>query len=271
MNASTTNDRVSITVEGGVADVRLTRAEKRNAFDDAMFEGVNAAIAELAANPAVRVVVVSGEGPCFSAGLDLSNFGKMASGDFKSGESIVALPRTPTGANRGQQVSFGWRDLPVPVIMAVHGVALGAGFQLALGGDFRFVTPDTKMSAFEMNWGLTPDMGAFPILRELVRADVARDLVYSARIVEGEEALAIGLATRVCADPRAEALAYAHEIAGKNPDAIKAAKRIFNMGFDATVADLLKAESEEIGALIGSPNQKEAVSARLEKRAANYA
>ena len=265
------NDRVSITIEGGIADVRLTRAEKRNAFDDAMFAGINEAIAEIAANPAVRVVVVSGEGPCFSAGLDLSSFGKMVSGEFKSGAAIVDLPRTETGANRGQQVSYGWRDLAVPVIMAVHGVALGAGFQLMLGGDFRFVTADAKLSAFEMNWGLIPDMGAFPILRELVRADVARDLVYSARIVEGEEALAIGLATRVCADPRAEALAYAREIAGKNPDAIKAAKRIFNMGADSSTLDMLKAESREIGALIGSPNQSEAVKARLEKREAQYA
>jgi enoyl-CoA hydratase/carnithine racemase len=195
----------------------------------------------------------------------------MVSGEFKGGEAIVDLPRSARGANRGQQVSYGWRDLPVPVIVAVHGVALGAGFQLALGGDFRFVTPDSKMSAFEMNWGLIPDMGAFPILRELVRADVARDLVYSARIVEGEEALAIGLASRVCADPRAEALAYAREIAGKNPDAIRAAKRIFNMGADATEAEMLMAESREMGALIGSPNQSEAVKARLEKREAQYA
>lgn len=265
------NDRVSITIEGGVADVRLTRADKRNAFDDAMFAGINEAIAEIDGNPAVRAVVVSGEGPCLSAGLDLSSFGKMVSGEFKGGEAIVDLPRSARGANRGQQVSYGWRDLPVPVIVAVHGVALGAGFQLALGGDFRFVTPDSKMSAFEMNWGLIPDMGAFPILRELVRADVARDLIYSARIVEGEEALAIGLASRVCADPRAEALAYAREIAGKNPDAIRAAKRIFNMAADATVAEMLMAESREMGALIGSPNQSEAVKARLEKREAQYA
>ncbi|MCW1383163.1 crotonase/enoyl-CoA hydratase family protein [Novosphingobium sp. KCTC 2891] len=265
------NDRVSITIEGGVADVRLTRADKRNAFDDAMFEGINAAIAAVAADNAVRVVVVSGDGPCFSAGLDLTSFGKMVSGEFKGGSAIVDLPRSKTGANRGQQVSYGWRDLPVPVIAAVHGVALGAGFQLALGADFRFVAPDAKMSAFEMNWGLIPDMGAFPILRELVRADVARDLVYSARIVEGEEALAIGLASRVCADPRAEALAYAREIAGKNPDAIRAAKRIFNMGADSSTAELLMAESREMGALIGSPNQSEAVKARLEKREAQYA
>ncbi|MGQ5702213.1 crotonase/enoyl-CoA hydratase family protein [Sandaracinobacteroides sp. A072] len=264
------NDRVTISVADGIADVRLNRADKRNAFDDAMFEGVNEAVAALAGDGSVRVVVLSGEGPCFSSGLDLSSFGKMVSGEFKGGDSIVNLPRTGTGANRGQQVSFGWRDLPVPVIAAVHGVALGAGFQLALGADFRFVTPDVKLSAFEMNWGLIPDMGAFPILRELVRADVARELIYTGRTVEGAEALAIGLASRVCADPRAEALAFAREIADKNPDAVKAAKRIFNRSSDASVAELLMAESVEMGALIGSPNQKEAVMARLEKRAPRF-
>ena len=215
-------------------------------------------------------MVISGDGLCFSAGLDTSKFGAMVTGEVRGGDRILSMERGSNGANRGQQVSMGWRAVPVPVIAAVHGVALGAGFQLALGADLRFVTPDAKFSAFEINWGLVPDMGAFPLLRELMRADIARDLVFSGRLVEGTEALQIGLATRVCADPRAEALAYARDLAGKNPDALKAAKRLFNMGLDSSVAETLLAESQEMAALMGAPNQLEAVRARMEKRAAQF-
>ena len=261
------SDRVSIAVENGVADVRLARPEKMNAFDDAMFEGVNGAIDELSKLKGLRCVVLSGEGRGFCAGLDLSNFGKMASGERKGGAGIVDTPRYANGANRAQQVSFGWRDLPVPVIAAVHGVALGAGFQLALGADLRFVAPDARLSAFEMNWGLIPDMGAFPLMKELMRADIVRDLVYTGRMVEGTEAVQIGLATRLCDDARADALAYAQGIANSSPDAIRAAKRLLNFSAEAEYRDALKAESKEMSALIGAPNQIEAVNARLEKRA----
>ncbi|WP_338465552.1 crotonase/enoyl-CoA hydratase family protein [Novosphingobium sp. ZN18A2] len=261
------NDRVSISFANGVADVRLARPDKMNAFDDAMFEGVNRAIEELAGLSGLRCVVLSGEGRAFCAGLDLSNFGKMASGERKGGDAITNLPRYANGANRGQQVSFGWRDLPVPVIAAVHGVALGAGFQLSLGADMRFVTPDVRLSAFEMNWGLVPDMGAFPLLKELVRADIARDLVYSGRMVEGPEAVEIGLATRLCDDPLADALEYAKGIANTNPDAIRAAKRLLNLSAEGDYKDILVAESKEMAALMGSPNQIEAVNARVGKRA----
>jgi len=265
------NDRVSISFANGVADVRLARPDKMNAFDDAMFEGVNQAIEDLSNLAGLRCVVLSGEGRAFCAGLDLSNFGKMASGERVGGDRITSLPRYANGANRGQQVSFGWRDLPVPVIAAVHGVALGAGFQLALGADMRFVSADARLSAFEINWGLVPDMGAFPLLRELVRSDVARDLVYSGRTVEGTEAVEIGLATRVCEDPLAEALEYANGIANTNPDAVRAAKRLLNLSAEADYKDVLVAESREMAALMGSPNQIEAVNARVAKRVAAFA
>ncbi|MBZ6377854.1 enoyl-CoA hydratase [Pacificimonas flava] len=261
------SERVSLAVESGVADVRLARPDKMNAFDDAMFDAVNSAIDELSKMTALRCVVLSGEGRGFCAGLDLSNFGKMASGERKGGSGIVDTPRYANGANRAQQVSFGWRDLPVPVVAAVHGVALGAGFQLALGADLRFVAHSARLSAFEMNWGLVPDMGAFPLMKELMRADVVRDLVYTGRMVEGGEAVEIGLATRLCDDPRAEALEYARAIANSSPDAIRAAKRLLNLSAEAEHRDILEAESEEMSALIGSPNQIEAVNARMEKRA----
>lgn len=268
------NDRVSISVEAGVADVRLIRADKMNAFDDAMFAGILKAGAALAATPGLRAVVLSGEGKAFCAGLDMGKFSEMAGSKAgKSGatESIVTSTRTPGGANRAQQVVLLWRELAVPVIAAVHGVAFGAGFQLALGADLRFATADARFSAMETSWGLVPDMAAIPLMRGLVRDDIARDLVYTGRVVGGDEAATIGLVTRICADPLADALAYGRELAQRNPHAIRAAKRLLNMAQDAELSSILHAESDEIGKLIGSPNQVEAVHSRIDKRAAQFA
>lgn len=264
------NDRVSIAVIDGVADVRLSRPDKMNAFDDAMFAGILAAGTKLADTAGLRAVVLSGEGRAFCAGLDMGKFSEMASGDGGSSGSIVTSTRTPGGANRAQQVVMLWRELAVPVIAAVHGVAFGAGFQLALGADLRFATADARFSAMETSWGLVPDMAAIPLMRGLVRDDVARDLVYSGRIVGGTEAAAIGLVTRVCADPHAEAMAYAKDLTQRNPDAIRAAKRLLNMALDETQAAILQAESDEITKLIGSPNQIEAVLSRMQKRAGQF-
>ena len=264
------SDRIQVEMTGGVADVRLVRADKMNALDDAMFTALVETGERLKADKSVRAVVLSGEGRAFCAGLDMGNFGKMASGERKAG-GVVATPRTQAGANRAQQAVYVWREIPVPVIAAVHGVAFGGGFQLTLGPDLRFVAPDTKMSVMEIKWGLVPDMAGLVLMRQLVRDDVARELTYSGRVFTGEEALSLGLATRVCADPRAEALAFAAEIAGKSPDAIRAGKRLFNLAAEADAQTIFKAETDEQVALIGSPNQIEAVMANMQKRAPNFA
>ena len=261
------NDRVTIDIQDGVADVRLVRTDKMNALDDAMFAALIAAGERLKAEKGVRAVVLSGEGRAFCAGLDMGNFGKMASGERSGGTGLVDTPRTGSGANRAQNAVMVWRDIPVPVIAAVHGVALGGGFQLTLGADMRFVAPDTKMAVLEIKWGLVPDMAGIALLRGLVRDDIARDLTYTGRVFTGEEALGLGIATRVCADPRAEALEAAREIAGKNPAAIRANKRLLNLMVDGDQHAILKAESVEQTALIGSPGNIEAVMANMEKRA----
>lgn len=261
-------DRITVEITDGVADVRLVRADKMNALDDAMFSALIDTGEQLKAEKGVRAVVLSGEGRAFCAGLDTSSFAGMAGGG--GSDRLVGTPRTPGGANRAQQAVMVWREVPVPVIAAVHGVAFGGGFQLALAADLRFVAADARMSVMEIKWGLVPDMAGIVLLRGLVRDDQFRDLTYSGRIFDGTEALELGIATRVSADPRAEALAYAADIAGKSPDAIRAAKRLLNLPASATVAEILLAESVEQTALIGSPNQIEAVMANLEKRAPRF-
>ncbi|HEX7945182.1 MAG TPA: crotonase/enoyl-CoA hydratase family protein [Phenylobacterium sp.] len=268
------NDRISVDIQGGVADVRLIRVDKMNALDNAMFEALIQTGERLKGEKGLRAVVLSGEGRAFCAGLDTSNFAAMASGERGGGQgsagALVTANRTAGGSNRAQHAVMVWREIPVPVIAAVHGVAFGGGYQLQLSADLRFVRPDAKLSVLEIKWGLIPDMAGMALLRGLVRDDVARELTYSGRIFSGEEALAMGLATRVCEDPREEALAFAREVAGKNPDAIRAGKRLLNLMADGDQHAILVEESVEQTALIGSPNQVEAVRASLEKRAPNF-
>jgi enoyl-CoA hydratase/carnithine racemase len=264
---------VTVEIADGVADVRLVRVDKMNALDDAMFSALIETGERLKTEAGVRAVVLSGEGRAFCAGLDMGSFAAMASGERNRDTSAALLTpkRTPGGANRAQQACMVWREIPVPVIAAVHGVAFGGGFQLALGADLRFVAADVKLAVLEIKWGLIPDMAGMVLMRGLVRDDVARELTYTGRIFGGEEAVQMGLATRVCADPRAEALALAAEIAGKNPQAIRAGKRLLNLMGEGDQHAILLAESQEQGALIGSANQVEAVMANLQKRSPQFA
>src|SRR3974390_3643956 len=120
-------DRLSVKIEGGIADVRLARAEKLNAFDDAMFAALVAMGERLKEEKNVRAVVLSGEGRAFSARLDMDNFAKMASGERRGGKGIITEGRTCGGANRAQQAVMVWRGRPGPGIAAVHGVAFWGG------------------------------------------------------------------------------------------------------------------------------------------------
>ena len=266
-------ERVSISISEGVADVRLVRADKMNALDQAMFEALVAATDRLSKEKGVRVVVLSGEGRAFCAGLDMGRFAAMkekGGNGIPGGENRDLTKRTHGQANFPQQAVWGWRQLAVPVIAAVHGVAFGGGFQLSLGADMRFLSADARMSVMEIKWGLVPDMAGTPILASLVRDDILRDLTYTGRIFSAQEAMTYGLATRICDDPRAAALDVAREIAGKSPDAIRAAKRLLN-NLSVDPGPALLAESVEQQKLIGSANQTEAVRANLEKRAPKFA
>jgi enoyl-CoA hydratase/carnithine racemase len=259
-------DRVTVAfTEEGIATVALSRPDKMNALDDAMFDAINAAIAGLAGNTALRCVVLHGQGRAFCAGLDKSSLSGLAGGGASGIGDI--RERTHGLANRWQNVAWGWRELPVPVIAAVHGVAFGGGLQIALGADVRIVHPETQMSVMEIKWGLVPDMAGCVILTELVRGDVARELVFTGRIVKGDEAVALGLATRTTADPLEAAMALARQIASGSPQAIRAAKRLLNAASPVDAARVLAHEADEQQKIIGSAEQREAVRAGMDKRA----
>ncbi len=257
------NDRVSIIVTDQIADVRLNRADKMNAIDPAMFEGIGAAIDSLADRKDVRCVVLSGEGKAFCAGLDMAS--------MAAGGSGTSPDRNDQGSILPQHVTWGWRQLPMPVIAAVHGVAMGGGCQIMMGADIRIAAPGTRFAIRETYWGLVPDMAGFAIWRGLVRDDVLRELVYTAREFDADEALHHGFITRISDDPHAAAMDLAHTIAEKSPHAIRGAKRLCNMAHDAETRDMLLAETAEQMAVIGKPNMMEQVTAHMAKRAAVFA
>jgi enoyl-CoA hydratase/carnithine racemase len=258
----------------GVAEVQLARPDKMNALDGAMFLALERTLAELRSMQNLRAVVLHGEGKAFCAGLDMSGFAAMAGQpDAAAGMTFDLGPRTHGAANRPQHVALGWRELPVPVIAAVHGVAYGGGLQIALGADVRLIAPATRFSLMEIKWGIVPDMAGMVLTQGLLRDDVLRELVYTGRVVQAEEAVTLGLATRLCADPLAQARAWAQAVAQQNPQAIRAAKRLLNQATGVVgnaASALLQAESDEQTPLIGSTNQQEAVRANLEKRSPRF-
>jgi enoyl-CoA hydratase/carnithine racemase len=265
------SDRVTISVVNGVAHVLMNRADKRNALDNEMFLAIAAAGDQVRRDPSIRVVVLSGAGASFCAGLDFSSMAALAGdGERPTQEGSPMAMHPDRITHLGQQVAWTWQEVEVPVIAAVHGHALGGGIQIALGADIRIVHPQTKMSVREVHWGLIPDMTGTQVLSHLVRPDVAKELTFTGRIFDGREAFELGLVTRLSETPLEDAMALAQEIAVRSPHAVRGAKALFNRIVNAGAAEQFSEERRVIGSLIGQPNQVEAVTANFENRAPQF-
>lgn len=269
------SDLVTITVNEGIADVRLNRPDKYNAISSEMFQALNSAGNELMEANDVRVVVLSGNGPGFCAGLDMNSFQGMAdrsesrSNDSET-QSDISIERTPTIENHAQRAAYVWRRLPMPVIAAIHGVAYGGGCQIALATDIRFAEPTAKISVLEIKWGLIPDMSITQTLRQTVRMDVAKELTFTGRILSAAEAQELGLVTHVTENARDAAFKLAQEIAGRSPTAVRAGKHLLETTWHADDESGFGLEAKLQMGLIGSPNQVEAIKANFEKRDPNF-
>lgn len=262
---------VRAVIDGGVADVRLNRPEKLNALNNAMFEDLLEVGLTIRRWRGIRAVVLSGEGRAFCAGLDYSAFAAMAADqDWREPETHRREMLDPDDdlveLNRGQRAACVWDTVPAPVIAAINGPAFGGGLQLALTSNIRIVAPEATLSVAEVRWGLIPDMAGTQLLPRLVGMDVAMELTLTGRVITGEEAARNGLATRVADNPREEALALAREIAEKNPDAVRAAKSLLDSAWYLTIGEGLAGERRAMAKIARSPNQREAVAARLAKR-----
>lgn len=256
------NDRLQISIDAHVAEVMLNRPDKYNALDMKMFEALGTAADQLAADAAVRAVVLYGAGGNFCAGIDLDVLSDSET-DFGA---ALRSPVAPSAANVFQRAAYAWRELPMPVICAVTGVTFGGGLQIALGADIRYAAADAQMSIMESKWGLIPDMAISTTLRHLVAPDCAKELAWSARVFAADEALAMGLVTAVVDDPLAAARSLARDCASKSPDAIRGVKALINGAWQLSEAESLALEAQIQGNIIGAENQLEAVRANRAKR-----
>lgn len=257
-------DRVEISIENHVAHVEMIREDKLNALDSDMFDALIEAARWLEKQAEVRVAVLSGRGRMFCAGLDFMSFAAMAEDD--PAKALPLEERTHGLCNKPQFAAYAWHELPVPVIAAIRGGALGGGLQVALGADIRIASEDAKIAIAETQWGLVPDMSGFALARRLLRDDVLRQLTYTAQRIDGNRACALGLITETAQDPLERAFEIARQIAARSPSAIRGSKRLINGLDDQSSSEILLAESREQGAVIGKPHQVEAVMANLEKR-----
>jgi enoyl-CoA hydratase/carnithine racemase len=261
------SERVETKIENHIALVRLNRPEKHNALDHEFFEALIVAGESLARNASVRAVILTGAGDSFCAGIDRSVF---------ESEGAVLLqdelmhPRGASPANFYQSAAMIWRALPVPVIAAVHGVAFGAGLQIALGADIRIAAPSARFSIMEIRWGIIPDMGITVTLRHIMPPDRIKLLAWTGKVVDGVEAQRLGLVAETSDDPLAAARALAGEISRRSPEAVRAIKTLLNTSLDEPVSQALRREAELQVALFGSPNQRQAVMANLHKRDAEF-
>jgi enoyl-CoA hydratase/carnithine racemase len=259
------SERVRIEIDDHVAVVTLTRPDKHNALDVAMFEQIIGAAERLRAEPGVRAVILHGAGPSFCSGLDVVAI-------MQAGGGVQGLTDRVQGEvpNWFQRSARDWTTLPMPVIAAVHGNCFGGGLQIALGADIRIAAPDARLSVMEVKWGLIPDMAITRALPRLVPIDVAKELTFTGRVIDGAEAARLGVVTRAADDPLAAARALAAEVADRSPDAVRGAKRLFEESWTGDARDTLALEAELQLGLIGSANQVAAVTAGFSKQPPDF-
>lgn len=260
----TIRDRVQIENRGGVALVQLARADKYNAMDLDMLHALVEAAARLRKQRDIRAIVLHGDGKAFCAGLDFASVMRKPAGILRA-----FIPGWRKD-NLFQRVGLAWRDMPVPVIGALHGYCFGGGMQLALGCDIRFSTDDCQFSIMEIEWGLIPDMSASVTLRDLLPLDSALELTLTGRKIDGTEAHRLGLISHISAEPLAAALTLAEDIAQRSPDAVVAAKALLTGTRHISERRALARERRlQLRVLLGA-NASEARQARFEKRPARF-
>jgi enoyl-CoA hydratase len=241
----------------GVALLTLNRPEQLNALSRAMLGALAARVAELAAEPELRAVVLTGAGRAFAAGADIAEMQRMTP---LEAEALSRLGHASLAALEA---------LPVPVIAAVNGFALGGGLELALACDFIYAARKAKLGQPEVNLSLIPGFGGTSRLPRRVGPGWARELVLTGEPIASELAERIGLVNRVFDDEAAlleAALAAGQTIAKKGPLAVARAKRVLLEGQDADVRLAHALEQQAFAASFASQDRDEGLAAFVEKR-----
>ena len=250
---------VDVARDGAVAVVTIDRPDALNALNVETLTELRDRLLELAADEDARVVVLTGAGEkAFVAGADIKYMSELDPDQAKGWGAL------------GHETGRLLETMPKPTIAAVNGFALGGGCELALACDIRYASSRAKLGQPEINLGIVPGWGGTQRLAHVCGIGVAKELIYTGRTVDAEEALRIRLVNAI-ADPVLEkALETAHELAGKSRLALSLAKELCNLtlGVDYTVA--LASEAERFGELFSSEDAKEGLTAFVEKRAPNF-
>jgi enoyl-CoA hydratase/carnithine racemase len=268
------SDVVKVDIADHVATVSLNRPDKLNAVSPAVFAGLYEAGKNVAENDEVRAVLLRGEGRAFCSGLDLSSLQGFANAGRGGGDGSSRGDGETSFDGGSAQGGFAiWATMPKPVVAAVHGYALGAGFQLALAADLRIAAQGAVMSVFEITYGLVPDLGGTQILPQIVGPSRAKELIWTARRINTDEALAWGIVNRVVVDEDAleeEARAMVADLASRPPLPIGFAKELVAKSGKVSLKEGMRCEIEAQAKCITSNDMREAVAASFEKRRGTY-
>jgi enoyl-CoA hydratase len=245
----------------GIAVITFNRPKALNALNAALLDEFNEALDDIESDAAVRVLVLTGTGEkAFVAGADINEINRLG----------------PLGAKRfarrGAENISRLTRLPIPVIAAVNGFALGGGTEMALGCDFIYAAQSARFGLPEINLGIIPGFGGTQRLPRLIGPGLARELIYTGRMIDADEALRIGLVNRVCPD---EGLMDAVQetaqvMAAKGRIALRAAKQAVNNGLSVDLASGLAMENDAFALCLASPDAREGTSAFLDKRQAVF-
>jgi enoyl-CoA hydratase/carnithine racemase len=254
---------VGVEDSGGVRHLVLQRAEKRNAFNGELIQALGAAVEEAAGDDAVRVVVLRGDGPMFSSGMDLND--------------LRELSENPEGLRRFRRPILQWwnllEEMPKPTICQIHGAALGGAFELATACDFRTMAEDAVAGIMEVRVGLLPDLGGCSRLPAIVGLGNAKELIMTGKIVDGREAHRLGFANRIAPAEELEAAtdAFANELLACAPRAVGLAKRIMDASAKPALAVTLEQEVAAQETLAATEDVAEGTRAFFEKRDPEFA
>lgn len=264
MSTQEFRQRVRIDIENHIAHVRMIRSDKYNALDLPMLYALIDAAKWLRPQRDLRAIILSGEGGAFSTGLDVASVtsapAKMFTAFFPWGKSD----------NIFQRACWAWRQIPVPVVAVLHGHCYGGALQIALAADFRFSTPDCKLSIMEIKWGLVPDMTGTLTLRELMPMDAAKKLAMTGEVISGKDALNYQLVTELHDDPMAAAEALCAVLSEKSPDALGTMKVLLQSNWHASPKRALARERLAQLRILLNGNQRLAAKAALKKQVAKF-
>ncbi|MGQ0661423.1 enoyl-CoA hydratase-related protein [Sphingosinicella sp.] len=261
------SERISTSVEDGVAQVELARPEKFNAMDKDMFAAIGDAFRTLGRDPAVRAILLSGRGKHFTAGLDLEYASRQFPPSQDPGRAAEARLRHIEWLQDAFSAVEAARP---PVVAAIQGGCIGAGVDLASACDLRVARADAFFQVAEVDVAITADLGTLQRLAFLIPQGLLRELTYTGRRMTGEEAAHYGLVNRIAGDPVAAGMALAREIAAKSPLAVAGAKRSLNYSRGRPVEEGLRDVATWNAAALVSADLTEAVRARLAKEEARF-